>query len=108
MLAERHDRADILSGIDLSGATVTPLAQGEYNLNYLVSAHGAPKLVLRVNVGTQIDRADQIVYQVEKTLKENEAKFSEDDRRQVEKALRETREALERAQNRIRLHKQFH
>jgi aminoglycoside phosphotransferase (APT) family kinase protein len=59
---DRHDWSARM-GIDLSGATVTPLAQGEYNLNYLVSAHGAPKLVLRVNVGTQIERQDQIVYE---------------------------------------------
>jgi len=42
--------------------TVSPLAQGEYNLNYLL-ARGPERLVLRVNVGTQIDRADQIVYE---------------------------------------------
>jgi aminoglycoside phosphotransferase (APT) family kinase protein len=42
--------------------TVAPLAQGEYNLNYLI-ASGSIRLVLRVNVGTQIDREDQIVYE---------------------------------------------
>jgi aminoglycoside phosphotransferase (APT) family kinase protein len=42
--------------------TVAPLAQGEYNLNYLLRS-GAEALVLRVNVGTQIGRADQIVYE---------------------------------------------
>lgn len=41
---------------------VTPLAQGEYNLNYLLSA-GNLRLVLRVNIGTQIAREDQIVYE---------------------------------------------
>jgi aminoglycoside phosphotransferase (APT) family kinase protein len=41
---------------------VTPLAQGEYNLNYLVSS-GDLRLVLRVNIGTQIGRDDQIVYE---------------------------------------------
>jgi aminoglycoside phosphotransferase (APT) family kinase protein len=41
---------------------VTPLAQGEYNLNYLLTGD-ATQLVLRVNVGTQIDREDQIVYE---------------------------------------------
>jgi len=41
---------------------VRPLAQGEYNLNYLL-ASGALKLVLRLNIGTQINRADQIVYE---------------------------------------------
>jgi aminoglycoside phosphotransferase (APT) family kinase protein len=59
---DRHDWSARI-GIDLSGAAVSPLAQGEYNLNYLVSAPGAPKLVLRVNVGTQIGREDQILYE---------------------------------------------
>jgi aminoglycoside phosphotransferase (APT) family kinase protein len=49
--------------------TVSPLAQGEYNLNYLMSADpdGVP-LVFRVNIGTQIDRSDQIDYEY-RTLK---------------------------------------
>jgi aminoglycoside phosphotransferase (APT) family kinase protein len=42
--------------------TVSPLAQGEYNLNYLLT-RGPLRLVLRVNVGTQIGRADQIAYE---------------------------------------------
>jgi aminoglycoside phosphotransferase (APT) family kinase protein len=42
--------------------TVTSLAQGEYNLNYLIAA-GSTRLVFRVNTGTQIDRDDQIVYE---------------------------------------------
>jgi aminoglycoside phosphotransferase (APT) family kinase protein len=41
---------------------VTPLAQGEYNLNYLISSDPL-QLVFRVNIGTQIDREDQIVYE---------------------------------------------
>ena len=41
---------------------VTPLAQGEYNLNYLIASNSI-RLVLRVNIGTQIDRDDQIVYE---------------------------------------------
>jgi len=41
---------------------VMPLARGEYNLNYLVTA-GAQKVVFRVNMGTQIDRDDQIQYE---------------------------------------------
>ncbi len=41
---------------------VTPLAQGEYNLNFLLTSRDA-KLVLRVNIGTQIGRKDQIVYE---------------------------------------------
>ena len=42
--------------------TVDPLAQGEYNMNYLVR-QGREALVLRVNVGTQIGRDDQILYE---------------------------------------------
>ena len=42
--------------------TVSPLAQGEYNLNYLISSDSL-QLVFRVNIGTQIDRADQILYE---------------------------------------------
>ncbi len=41
---------------------VTPLAQGEYNLNYLVR-QGDRRWVLRVNIGSQIRRNDQIVYE---------------------------------------------
>ena len=41
---------------------VAPLAQGEYNLNYLIYSHDL-KLVFRVNIGTQIDRADQTTYE---------------------------------------------
>lgn len=41
---------------------VSPLAQGEYNLNYRITA-GDLKLVFRINVGTQIQRSDQIVYE---------------------------------------------
>jgi len=41
---------------------VSPLAQGEYNLNYLLDSPTV-KLVLRVNVGTQINRQDQIRYE---------------------------------------------
>ncbi|MCB2180299.1 aminoglycoside phosphotransferase family protein [bacterium] len=43
---------------------VLPLAQGEYNLNYLVR-QGDGEWVFRVNLGTQIDRGDQIVYEYE-------------------------------------------
>jgi aminoglycoside phosphotransferase (APT) family kinase protein len=42
--------------------SVTPLARGEYNLNYLI-ASDSTRLVFRVNIGTQIDREDQIVYE---------------------------------------------
>jgi aminoglycoside phosphotransferase (APT) family kinase protein len=41
---------------------VSPLAQGEYNLNYRLTA-GDLELVFRINVGTQIQRQDQIVYE---------------------------------------------
>lgn len=40
---------------------VEPLAQGEYNMNYCVSRGG--QWVFRVNVGTQIERDDQILYE---------------------------------------------
>jgi aminoglycoside phosphotransferase (APT) family kinase protein len=44
--------------------TVFPLAQGEYNLNYRIAAVDADlELVLRVNIGTQIDREDQVQYE---------------------------------------------
>ena len=42
--------------------SVTPLAQGEYNLNYLIASDSI-NLVFRVNIGTQIDRDDQIDYE---------------------------------------------
>ena len=45
---------------------VKPLAQGEYNLNYLLCSP-ARSFVFRVNMGTQIDRDDQILYEY-KTL----------------------------------------
>ena len=40
---------------------VFPLAQGEYNLNYRVCQQ-AHQWVFRVNLGTQINRPDQILY----------------------------------------------
>lgn len=52
--------------IDGRNFTVSRLAQGEYNLNYLLESAGT-QLVFRVNMGTQIDRDDQIVYEF-KTL----------------------------------------
>lgn len=43
---------------------VTLLARGEYNLNYLLSSTtDSIRLVFRVNIGTQIERADQIMYE---------------------------------------------
>ncbi len=41
---------------------VLPLAQGEYNLNYVVE-QARQRWVLRVNMGSQIQRDDQIVYE---------------------------------------------
>lgn len=41
---------------------VQPLAQGEYNMNYLVS-QGEQRWVLRLNLGSQIGRDDQIAYE---------------------------------------------
>lgn len=41
---------------------VEPLAQGEYNMNYLL-AQAEDCWVLRVNLGTQINREDQIAYE---------------------------------------------
>ncbi len=41
---------------------VSPLAKGEYNLNYLLRSD-ATQLVFRVNMGTQIHRDDQIIYE---------------------------------------------
>lgn len=56
-----------ICGISEEDFKVLPLARGEYNLNYLL--RGKEKsLVFRVNMGTQIDRDDQIIYEF-KTLK---------------------------------------
>jgi len=41
---------------------VSPLAQGEYNLNYRITSDST-QLVFRVNIGSQIARDDQIVYE---------------------------------------------
>jgi len=41
---------------------VFPLAQGEYNLNYRIR-QGQQQWVFRVNLGTQIDRDDQVLYE---------------------------------------------
>lgn len=42
--------------------TVAPLAKGEYNLNYLLDAPEV-RLVFRVNMASQINRDDQILYE---------------------------------------------
>ena len=44
--------------------TVLPLAQGEYNMNYLLE-QGKRKYVVRVNMGSQIQREDQVRYEFE-------------------------------------------
>ena len=41
---------------------IFPLAQGEYNLNYRI-CQGQWQWVFRVNLGTQINRDDQILYE---------------------------------------------
>lgn len=41
---------------------VKPLAKGEYNCNYLL-IKGKRRLVFRVNIGSQINRCDQILYE---------------------------------------------
>jgi len=59
-----------LASTDFSGVSmvegktfeISPLAQGEYNLNFLLSS-GSTTLVFRLNIGTQIDRGDQIQYE---------------------------------------------
>ncbi len=59
------DRADrrvqVGFGADESLA-ISMLAQGEYNLNYLVTG-GARQVVARINTGTQISEGDQIGYE---------------------------------------------
>ncbi len=57
------DQFPALAGHDF---TVAPLARGEYNLNYLLTSADA-QFVFRVNMGTQIARDDQILYEY-KTL----------------------------------------
>ncbi len=42
--------------------TISPLAKGEYNLNYLLQS-AQTQLVFRVNMASQINRQDQIVYE---------------------------------------------
>ncbi len=44
------------------------------------------------------NQADQLVYQVDKTLEENKAKISEQDRAEVNAALQEAKQALERGE----------
>ncbi len=59
------DRADRRARLGLPGSgplDVRVLAQGEYNLNYLVAA-GGRRVVARINTGTQIAEGDQIAYE---------------------------------------------
>ena len=42
--------------------TVKPLAQGEYNMNYILQ-QGERRWVLRMNIASQIQRPDQIAYE---------------------------------------------
>jgi aminoglycoside phosphotransferase (APT) family kinase protein len=67
---------------------VEPLAQGEYNLNYLL-IDPPVRLVFRVNLGSQIEREDQILYEYRalELLKETGATpvpYFADDRGHVE------------------------
>ena len=57
----RHDWSGVpaMAGRDFA---VSPLAGGEYNLNFLLTA-GEEKRVFRVNLDTQIGRTDQILYE---------------------------------------------
>jgi len=58
------DAVAALPGISGRQFRVELLAGGEYNLNYLLSSTtDATQLVFRVNIGTQIERADQILYE---------------------------------------------
>jgi aminoglycoside phosphotransferase (APT) family kinase protein len=71
---------------------VTPLAQGEYNLNYLLSDDDL-RLVLRVNIGTQIGRQDQILYEfralklLERSNVTPKPHFVDDSRRLLDRGL---------------------
>ena len=71
---------------------IEPLARGEYNLNYRLTAEDR-QLVLRVNIGTQIGRTDQILYEY-KALKLLEgcgftprAYFVDDSRRRIPRGI---------------------
>ena len=64
-IAAYLDRADRRSRLGLpthGPLTVSVLAQGEYNLNFLVTA-GGRHVVARINTGTQIAEGDQIGYE---------------------------------------------
>jgi len=58
-------------------------------------AHAAEDKQAR-EVADARNQADQLVYQVEKTLKENEAKIPEQDQAEVRETLQQTKQALEK------------
>ena len=68
---------------------VEPLAQGEYNMNYMVR-QDKRLWVFRINIGTQIDRDDQILYEyhalrlLESTEVTPRPFYVDDDRRLIE------------------------
>ncbi len=77
---------------------VRPLAQGEYNFNFLLTSDskeppGVGPLVLRYNVGTQIDRDDQIGYEYQalKLLAQSDVTpspyFVDDSRQRLERGI---------------------
>ena len=57
-------------------------------------SHAAEDKAKREKVDAR-NQLDSVVYQVEKTLKDNEAKFSTEDKQGIETALQETRQAIE-------------
>lgn len=59
---EKGDWSDV-PALQAPPYTVTPLAQGEYNLNYRVSGRNGSQLVFRLNLDSQIAREDQILYE---------------------------------------------
>ena len=58
----KNHKADLPFNLPDTDVALTFLAGGEYNKNYMLSA-GKEKYVLRVNIGTQINRDDQILYE---------------------------------------------
>ena len=58
----RGQRWDDVAAMKGQTFVVSPLAGGEYNLNYLLES-ATSRLVFRVNMASQINRDDQIVYE---------------------------------------------
>jgi molecular chaperone DnaK len=84
----KEQKITITSSSGLSQADVVRMVKdGE--------AHAEEDRLARQAVDAR-NHADQLVYQVEKTLRESAAKFSDDDRRQAEEAARDVKQALER------------